>query len=183
MPTFDWTTMTDVVLHVRYTAREGGDLLREAALASISLELSEIPLRRAFSAKHEFPTEWSAFLRPAQGGSEPMLKLDLSEKRFPYFARALGLNISDLQLVALVKDPENAKDITADVEGAGTTNEGVTLASADGIYDGNPSANIGYQEADPGEWKITVDTSTLGAPSEWIDDLVVIATYQVSVPI
>ena len=32
VPTFDWATITDVVVHLRYTAREGGDLLQAAAL-------------------------------------------------------------------------------------------------------------------------------------------------------
>ena len=67
------------------------------------------------------------------------------------------------------------------VEGGGTSSE-VTLESAAELYDGNPSAIIGYSEVDPGEWTITVDTGTLGAPSDWIDDLVVIATYQITVP-
>jgi hypothetical protein len=181
MPTFDWTTITDVVLHVRYTAREGGDPLRDAALASLTLELSEIPLRRAFSAKHEFPTEWSAFLRPAQGASEAVLKLDLSEKRFPYFARALGLNISELQLVALVKEPADWTDTSVTVEGGGTSDD-VMLASAAELYDGNPSAIIEYPKVDPGEWTISVPTTALGAPSGWIEDLVVLATYEITVP-
>jgi hypothetical protein len=180
MATFDWTTITDVVLHVRYTAREGGDPLRDAALASLTLELSGIPLRRALSAKHEFPTEWNAFLRPAQGLNDAVLRLDLSEKRFPYMAYNLGLKISEIQLVALVKDTENWLDIDVQVT-AGNNQASLTLESVDDLYDGNPSGMLAYQDADPGTWTITAPM-TLGAPSQWIDDLVVIATYQITVP-
>ena len=182
MPTFDWTTITDVVLHVRYTAREGGDPLRDAALASLTLELSEIPLRRAFSAKHEFPTEWSAFLRPAQGGSEPVLKLDLSEKRFPYFARYSGLKISEIELVALIKNPNGETRIDVQVvPPAG--NDPVTLDSANANYGGHPSATVTYASSlAPGQWTVTVPPTSLGEPSDWIEDLTVVATYEITVP-
>jgi hypothetical protein len=179
--TFDWLTITDAVLHIRYTARDGGDLLGDAALQSLTAELAGIPLRRAFSARHEFPTEWNAFLRPAQGAGEAVLKLDLSEKRFPYFAQNAGLKISELQLIALVKDPGSWTDADVTVATGGDSIE-VTLASAEEAYDGNPSGVIEYQGASPGGWAITVDTSTLGAPTGWVDDVIAIATYQITLP-
>ena len=182
MPTFDWTTITDVVLHVSYTAREAGDPLRDAALASLALELSGIPLRRAFSAKHEFSTEWSAFLRPAQGGSDPVLKLDLSEKRFPYFARYSGLKISEIELVALIKNPNGGTRIDVQVvPPAG--NDPVTLDSANANYGGHPSATVTYASSlAPGQWTVTVPPTSLGPPSDWIEDLTILATYGITVP-
>jgi len=181
-PTFDWSTITDVVLHLRYTAREGGDLLRDAALKSLQSELEGIPLRRAFSAMHEFPTEWNAFLRPATEADEAVLKLDLSEKRFPYFSRGLEPMISKIEMVALVKSPSTWTDTDATVEGGQRTGD-VTLASADNLYGGNPSGGVEYQQGvSPGEWTVRVNTTSLGPPSEWIDDLIVIVTYQVALP-
>jgi hypothetical protein len=181
VPTFDWSTITDVVLHLRYTAREGGDLLRDAALKSLTIGLAGIPLRRAFSSKHEFPTEWSAFLRPAQGMNEAVLRLDLSEKRFPYFVGNLGLRISEIQLVALVKDADAWSDMDVQVT-AGNNQGALTLKSVDDVYDGNPSGTLAYQGADPGTWTIAVPTASLGAPSGWIDDAIVICTYEITVP-
>ncbi|MGB4069894.1 MAG: neuraminidase-like domain-containing protein [Nitrospira sp.] len=179
--TFDWSTITDVVIHVRYTAREGGELLREAALKSLQSELQGIPLQRSFSAMHEFPTEWNAFLRPATDAGEAVLKLDLSEKRFPYFARSLEPSISKIELVALVKGSSTWTGTDVTVEG-GERTEAVTLASADNLYGGNPSGVVEYQGASPGAWTVRITTASLGPPSEWIDDLVIIATYQVTVP-
>jgi hypothetical protein len=185
VPTFDWSTITDVVLHLQYTARDGGDLLREAAIGT-SEDLDgglggRLSLQRGFSAKHEFPTEWSSFLHPAQSATEAVLKLDLSEKRFPYFARNLGVKITELQLVALLKDPTSWSNIVT-VEGGGSSSD-VTLASLSEVYDGHPSGTVIYQKAaDPGEWTVKAATGALGAPSEWLDDFVVIATYKVTVP-
>lgn len=177
--TFDWSTITDVVIHLRYTAREGGELLRDAALKSLQSELEGIPLRRAFSAMHEFPTEWNAFLRSATEG-EAVLKLDLSEKRFPYFARDLEPTISKIELVALVKSPSTWTDTNVTVEGGERTEE-VTLASVDNLYGGNPSGVVEYQGASPGAWTVRMTTVSLGLPSDWIEDVVVVATYQVTV--
>jgi Tc toxin complex TcA C-terminal TcB-binding domain len=187
VPTFDWSTITDVVLHLRYTAREGGDLLRDAARTALAAELadsdSELPLRRAFSAKHEFPTEWNAFLRPATE-DEAVVKLDLSEKRFPYFARGLEPVISKIELVAMVKSPSTWTATNIAVDGGGSS-PSVPLTSDAEIYGGNPSGSVEYSSGvSPGAWTVKVDlkTTSLGPPSEWIDDLVVIATYQVTVP-
>ena len=105
VPTFDWLTLSDVVMHVRYTAREGGELLRTAAIDSLTDALAGIPLRRGFSAQHEFPSEWSAFLHP-DGVSKAVLKIDIAENRFPCIARDAGLSIRALELVALVKDTD-----------------------------------------------------------------------------
>ena len=83
------------------------------------------------------------FLRPVQGGSEPVLKLDLSEKRFPYFARYSGLKISEIELVALIKNPNGETQIDVQVvPPAG--NDPVTLDSANANYGGHPSATVTY---------------------------------------
>lgn len=186
VPTFDWSTIMDVVVHIHYTAREGGDLLREAAIGTPQDSDGglggRLPLQRGFSAKHEFPTEWSAFSR-GQSAIEASLTLDLSEKRFPYFARHLGLKISELQVVALVQDTDGSSKIDVNVTAPGTDTGTLTeLDAENGDYGGHPSGNVTYDSIDPGEWKITIDTSAMGAPSEWLDDLVVIATYRVTVP-
>lgn len=38
---FDYTTISDIILHLRYTAREGGALLREAAVANLRARTDE----------------------------------------------------------------------------------------------------------------------------------------------
>jgi hypothetical protein len=113
--------------------------------------------------------------------NESVLRLDLSEKRFPYFARNLGLKITEIQLVALVKDADNWSDVDVQVT-AGNNQAALTLKSVPDLYDGNPSGTLAYQQADPGTWTITVPTATLGAPSGWLDDAIVISTYEITVP-
>jgi peptidoglycan hydrolase-like protein with peptidoglycan-binding domain len=176
VPTFEWDTITDVVLHVRYTAREGGDLLRAAALTSLQAELDQLPLRRAFSARSEFPSEWNAFLRPA-GGQPAVLRVELAEQLFPYLAHGAGLRITGLDLVALVRDPGGWRptDVTVTTAGRPQT---VSLAGSAAAFGGEPTAFVAYAGADPGSWEVTVPDGPLGAPAEWADDLILIVTYQ-----
>jgi hypothetical protein len=60
---FDYATISDVVIHLRYTAREGGEELAAAARASIGILQGSIPAKRRFpvllSCRTDFPIEWS----------------------------------------------------------------------------------------------------------------------------
>jgi hypothetical protein len=60
-PQFDPETITDLIVHFSYTARDGGPALQAAATASIQSKLSKamtapgLVLMRAFSARRDFP--------------------------------------------------------------------------------------------------------------------------------
>ena len=57
---FDLDTLTDVVLHLNYTAREGGELLRARRDASARRHLPGDGWR-FFDVRHEFPDAWQRF--------------------------------------------------------------------------------------------------------------------------
>ncbi|MEM9458241.1 MAG: neuraminidase-like domain-containing protein [Myxococcota bacterium] len=88
---FDLRTLSDVVLHLSYTAREGGAQLAEQA----SIALAHAPRRamRMFSLRHEFPVEWNAFLTQLEevsgGNPDPsfdqVLQVSLAG-RLPYLS-------------------------------------------------------------------------------------------------
>lgn len=178
VPTFTWTTITDVVLHMRYTAREGGELLREAALASLNDELASLPLRRAFSAKSEFPSEWNAFLHPPEGSAQAELNVSLAEQHFPYFARNTNLKIINLELIAVAKDLANWRSTDISVTTAGNV-QAATLVGSAALYGGQPSTSVTYASgAAPGTWNISAPIEESAPPVEWADDLILIATYQ-----
>ncbi|MBK7410076.1 MAG: hypothetical protein IPJ40_19695 [Saprospirales bacterium] len=81
---FDYNTISDVIMHFRYTAQEDGVLKTKAIakLKAISAQLGDQPLVRLFNLRHDFPTEFHAW---KQNG---VLNLDLIENRhFPYLAQ------------------------------------------------------------------------------------------------
>lgn len=65
---FDYSTITDVILHVRYTARDGGGVLKKAAQDAMidganTIGINNPGFNRLFSLRQEFPTEWYRFTK------------------------------------------------------------------------------------------------------------------------
>jgi hypothetical protein len=94
-PQFLYDTISDVVFHVRYTAREGGDTLRNAARAAIQGEMkkesSPEGLTRLLSVRHEFPTAWAKFQNQvAPQNSKFHLAIHLRREHYPLWAQKLN---------------------------------------------------------------------------------------------
>ncbi len=95
---FDLDTITDVVMRMNYTARDGGDSLRNAARTRLGLGSSRQrpddrptgEFQRLFSLKHEFAVEWSQFIQ-APGAQQ--LRFNLTRERFPFQFRGRTINI------------------------------------------------------------------------------------------
>jgi hypothetical protein len=110
---FDFNTLSDVVLHLKYTAREGGESLKKAARSALELTLSdtaEPPLVRIFSAKHEFPGEWHQFLHPHETDNKQTLDLALLQERFPFQFRGKTISIHQVEAFLKFKDLEAPND-------------------------------------------------------------------------
>ena len=89
---FDYRTISDLVLHVRYHARDGGEPLKKAAVDSLTqtlkameVEQGKTGLFRGISGR-EFPDAWQRFLfkPPSEAGSQ-QLELLLPKERFAGF--------------------------------------------------------------------------------------------------
>lgn len=94
LPQFDHDTITDVMLHVRYTAREGGVALRNAAeqhLRGLVEAADTIGSVRVLSMRHEFPTEWARFTGATidDGNPRATLSLNLRAEHYPFWAGVL----------------------------------------------------------------------------------------------
>ncbi len=87
LPQFDFDTITDVILHLRYTARDGGERLKQVAIENLQDGLNQLVniageqgLFRLFSLRHEFPTEWHRFLQ----SDDDTLTVTLTQQHFPF---------------------------------------------------------------------------------------------------
>lgn len=112
-PAFDYTTISDVVLHIRYTARQGVDPTKvKAALDELFGVADQSRLALLFSLRHDFPTEWAAFV---SGGVEE-LSLTIRKEYFPYFAQTKTIKDVSLDLysedMSKTKHLDNAVDLT-----------------------------------------------------------------------
>nr|WP_276604108.1 hypothetical protein [Nannocystis pusilla] len=90
---FDYETISDVILTIRYTAREGGDV-RKGLVGDLKHSLDHIERGpnlehgegqvQIFSARAEFPEAWRSFVAAGSGMNSTALNLDLTEERFPH---------------------------------------------------------------------------------------------------
>jgi hypothetical protein len=104
--TFDYSTISDVTLHLNYTARESGGTFKDAATTYIKNylqninDLSEQPLIQMIDLKRDFPAEWHKFLHPLTDGTEQILQFTLGKKRFPFFVQERELSIINIEVIA-----------------------------------------------------------------------------------
>ena len=102
---FDYDTITDVILQVRYTARDGGSVLRTQAVENLKakIEASEAAGSiRLFSVRHEFPSEWSKFknLQITQASPVAELSISLRAEHYPYWSRGRLDTVTSLDIIA-----------------------------------------------------------------------------------
>ena len=87
---FDYDSISDLILHVRYTAREGGEAFAQAASTYVGEQISDEtkePRSRLLSVATDFATAWAAYKQPDAGnGAAPTLQLDLRNEHYPYWA-------------------------------------------------------------------------------------------------
>ena len=90
---FDYATISDVMLHVRYTARQG--VPRSSVTQELPSLFSEVTTNLAllFSLRHDFPTEWAAFVN-----SNANFKAKIRRDYFPYFTQGRTITITGLEL-------------------------------------------------------------------------------------
>jgi len=70
---FDFDSLSDVILHLNYTAREGGELMRHAARRDAQHHLPGDGWR-IFDVRHEFPGEWAAMQHALREGNDGPLE-------------------------------------------------------------------------------------------------------------
>ena len=98
---FDYDTITDVILHLSYSARDGSATLQEDGVTSFKqavnnwltsslndlkalLNQSNVTLSRLFSLRQEFPTEWNRLLFPDDDQPQTTT-LNLTKRHFPKY--------------------------------------------------------------------------------------------------
>ena len=101
---FDFDTISDVILKLNYTAREGGKLLGDKAKDAVKGLQQTEGLWRMFSAKHEFPSQWYRFLHPSDEATAQSMRLDLTQERFPFQLRGKSIQFKSIRLFLKLKD-------------------------------------------------------------------------------
>jgi hypothetical protein len=121
---FDFETISDLIINLKYTSRDGGDALwavaKQAAVlpgpvdqGTVSANSAAFPnqsnLVRFFSLRHEFPTEWYGFLNPLSADPAQSMSVALTNERLPFQYRGKKISISQIDLLLKFKDLHNTQ--------------------------------------------------------------------------
>jgi hypothetical protein len=182
---FDYQTISDVILHVGYTARDGGAELKKKASAYLSsvIPTSEGPgCRRLFAVKDEFPREWEKLISVKNGRAA--LTVPLREEHYPFWSTGIEREITHLELRTHGPAPADAPpdglaapapaNIQVFLEPTGGTPHAFTDVGGDGIHELKATFDL----ADPpGPVSATGDLTLYFEGSAALRDLWVVATW------
>jgi hypothetical protein len=176
---FDLGTVSDVVLHIRYTAREGGAELAEKAIGALPSGG-----RRLFSLKHEFPLEWDRLLRSADPTTgDHVVRLDLAQDRFPSHLRKKNLKLLKLDIFATSTGAPLAPfDVYITPHGS-TPNDALDRVSlqADPTLTGMLHQQKSYPAAQPktpgADWRIRIKAADFDTVANATDDIGLLAEF------
>lgn len=192
---FDLASVTDLILHLRYTAREGGDVLRSAAAEAARARLPDAG-QRLIDVRMELPDVWQRFT--GQPLSAPRtVALAIERDLFPFLPGSPALRIT--QLIIFFSAPAATTDgfhpaadqrieliVTrpAGMQGPGCPGaeqlvDCVASAEWPGLFHGVAGVDI-TPVAAPGAAPVV----TLKVPAETgvVDDLFVVCVYEMKTP-
>ncbi|MEZ4861712.1 MAG: hypothetical protein R3C14_10405 [Caldilineaceae bacterium] len=190
---FDYDTISDVILHVRYTAREGGKVLGDAAIAEMKEGLATLMklaqdrggFYRLFSLRHEFPTEWQRLVTTADGKGDHTQTFVLDKARFPLLFQNRSIEVSEINLFGVPK-----VDATGDKAPALT----LQVTKPDGKEavlpkESTPIGQLLYKTAtveievsakkNEAIWSFTVEKDYVEKCIDRLEDLIILCRYQV----
>jgi hypothetical protein len=105
---FDYRSISDAIVHVKYTAREDGGTFKNLAVTNLRNYLSEdetTPSRRLLDLRQEFPSQWSRFLTPTNPGDPNLFGFEMSPSLFQIKDITKTLKINTIWVLSRCTDP------------------------------------------------------------------------------
>ncbi|MDF2679175.1 MAG: toxin subunit [Brevibacillus sp.] len=167
--TFDTDSVSDVVLHLRYTAREGGGALKAAFLdewANANPPQNQLLL---LSARTEMSGEWHRFLHPVNALDGQQLLLNLSSMAFPYKHRDKNIELKKIELFLKWKDCsdyDSGAPLKVSIRHQDSLSEIEVALPANPFYGGVPHAVTALSPSDLGEWHVAIKEADIAQLAE-----------------
>ncbi|WSG73670.1 hypothetical protein U8P80_20005 [Rhizobium beringeri] len=134
---FNSDSLTDVVLHFRYTAMDGGAQLRDESrtAAQRNLPSAANPATRYLDARHDFPAQWLNL----REGNANKLSLDIAREMFPWSRNNENLVVEGIDIF-YVPSPAEARPPVLQIRANGEIDEAMLIDQAYGpVYHGRLS--------------------------------------------
>ena len=148
---FDYNTISDIIITVRYTAKEDAGPFKTEATTNLKniIETAIIPtnnsgglqLSRLFSLKQEYANDWNKFLNPIVAGSDQILSITIQKQHFPYFIKDRKIKIKQIEVVVKANRTGNYEMIFEGTNLDGDLIQSATQTLSEGpVYSGMHSA-------------------------------------------
>lgn len=167
---YDYRTISDVIVHINYTANKGGERLKAEAnkslleqLKNIAQSLNETGLHLALSMKHDLPNDWHMLKKTGA------IDLTIQKTRLPYVLQVIDTPaIEEVMFVARVKDDPGTYAIKID-------DEAIDLAKINSEIDlcSGKSEDVKIDQA----FKLSVESDQL----DKLEELVLVIKYAIPV--
>jgi Tc toxin complex TcA C-terminal TcB-binding domain len=195
---FDYDTVSDVVLHIKYTAREGGASLRDAAIDNLDKRLKgeEGKLQsRLFSLRHEFPTEWHKLVSTADASGNHSQAFSLDKQRFPMVFKNGKIIVKKVDIFGNPKIPfKNSVDkpsldklILSSPDGEIILKNGNEIGFLIHRTSDTPDLDINVKDLglnkNEADWTIKINKANISTSLEKLDDIFVLFHYIVDIPV
>jgi hypothetical protein len=166
---FDYATISDVIIQMRYTSVDGGDKLQTAASGALTNYISSVEdlsqtegLFAVFDVQHDFPNEWyKATQMPLPAGATARtLTLSNLADRLPVYAK--GRKVTGVDVVLLTSAQLKAANLILTTDGNDNPfSMGVNIGSEYGF-------SIQDTEITINSWVLTINDTTTPLNDMWI---------------
>ena len=182
---FDYDTISDVELEIRYTARDGGFRTEvETQLASmVQAALASGQLSLMLSGRAAFPVDLEQFLYPASGQTVTTIELPIVLERFTHAMRSAGtIQVTNVDVRWKTSGPaddaiDDSTPANASVAAPAATSSPVSFSNA-GEYS---IASFSFTNEPVTEQAWTLDLNALNVTDpDAIEDLIVIVDVTVA---
>lgn len=180
---FDYNTISDVILHISYTARDGDRVTAENNLATaITSYASTHGLFRLFSLKHEFPNAFCQLLNAA-AGADQKTEFTVEKSHFPYLFIDMNLNIAQTKIYLKPKkgmalDTPPAMNINGSYAVTWVAGEDIEMAGSSGNKDKIKGGTLNLSGTPVKKW--TINAGVDGLDKAILDDILILIKYGVS---
>jgi hypothetical protein len=175
MRSFDYNTISDIIMQIHFTAKEGGDTLKDKAIQTLqeaimamALGSENTGLTRMFSFRNEFSNEWYRFLNPPATQQGQQVSIAIDQSRFPFMFREYDITITRAQIVLELDKDLRDEPITVSITPPEEAVQAVEL-SENASTGGQLSGLIESISVGTGNWLIAIDENAIPEDLRIID--------------
>ena len=190
---FDYDTISDAILHIKYTAREDAGRFKNSAITHLRSYLNQdgaTPSLRLFNLRQEFPSQWQRFLNPTSTANGNIFELEIATNLFRMLDSNKTLKVNKIWLLARCADSGSyTVDMTPPLPAPPPVGSNkITLVKIDkfgglhanGEY-GKDVSGLGIQIVPtdpPAEWQLRMNGPSGNLQKDEVEDLLLVLGYE-----